>query len=131
MERELILLDTSILIDYFRKTDKKNAIFYQLSASRRYAFAASVVTEYEVYVGATSDQQKFWDTFFAKLQLLDFDSRCAKKAVEIQKQLKKKNQMIAIPDLLIGATAKTSELKLATTNTSHFKRIANLQIIDR
>jgi predicted nucleic acid-binding protein len=82
-------------------------------------------------VGATSDQQKFWDTFFAKLQLLDFDSRCAKKAVEIQKQLKKKNQMIAIPDLLIGATAKTNDLKLATMNTSHFKRIASLQIVDK
>ena len=64
MEKELILLDTSILIDYFRKTDKKN-------------------------------------------------------------------QMIAIPDLLIGATAKVNGLKLATMNTSHFKRITSLQVVNK
>lgn len=130
MAEELIVLDTSVLIDYFRRTSKQNTTFYQLVAAKQYTFAASVITEYEIYVGATLDQQAFWDKFFAKVRLLDFDSHCAKEAVEIQKQLKKNNQMIAIPDLLIGSTAKNKGLRVATTNTKHFKRIAGLQIVD-
>ncbi len=130
MASELILLDTSILIDYFRKKNKKNSEFYQLVAAKRYVFAVSVITEYEIYVGATDDQKEFWDTFFSKMRLIEFDSQCAKEAVKIQKELKRNNKMIAIPDLLIGATAKNKGLKIATKNVEHFKRIADLQIIE-
>lgn len=130
MADELILLDTSILIDYFRKKNKKSSEFYQLVVAKRYAFAVSVITEYEIYVGATEDQKEFWDKFFARIRLIEFDSRCAKEAVEIQKELKKNNKMIAIPDLLIGATAKSKGLRIATKNTDHFQRIADLQIIE-
>jgi predicted nucleic acid-binding protein len=37
--------------------------------------------------------------------------------------------MIEIPDMLIGATAKANNLKLATLNKKHFERIKNLEII--
>ncbi len=129
MASELILLDTSILIDYFRKTNKKNSDFYQLVVVNQYTFAVSVITEYEIYVGATENQIGFWNSFFAKIRLLKFDSQCAKEAVKIQQGLKKSNKMIAIPDLLIGATAKSRRLKIATKNVDHFQRIPDLQII--
>ena len=64
-----------------------------------------------------------------KIELLDFDSQFAKEAVKIQNLLKASNQMIAIPDLLIGATAVSRGLKVATKNINHFKRIAGLSII--
>ena len=38
--------------------------------------------------------------------------------------------MIAIPDLLIGATAKNKGLKIATKNIDHFQRIPDLDIIE-
>lgn len=129
MAGELILLDTSILIDYFRKKNKKNSDFYQLVKAKQYAFAVSVITEYEIYVGAAEDQKEFWDKFFARMRLIEFDSQCAKEAVEIQKELKRNNKMIAIPDLLIGATAKSKGIRIATKNMDHFKRITDLQII--
>lgn len=37
--------------------------------------------------------------------------------------------MIAIPDLLIGATAKSERLRIATKNVDHFQRIDKLQIV--
>jgi predicted nucleic acid-binding protein len=129
MAGELILLDTSILVDYFRKANKQNSDFYQLVAARRYAFAVSVITEYEIYVGATGDQIGFWDTFFSRLRSIGLDSQSAKEAVNIQSDLKKQNKMIAIPDLLIGATARSKRLKLATKNKEHFQRIADLDIL--
>ncbi len=129
MASELILLDTSVLIDYFRKANKTNSYFYQLAASKQYAFAVSVITEYEIYLGATKSQTAFWDALFARLSLLAFDSQCAKEAVSIQQELKKRNKMIAVPDLLIGATAKSKGLRIATKNVDHFQRINNLQIV--
>lgn len=89
-----------------------------------------MITEYEIYVGATEDQVDFWGSFFAKVRLLEFDSQCAKEAVRIQQQLKKNNKMIAIPDLLIGGTAKSKGLKIATKNRDHFQRMPDLQIIE-
>lgn len=130
MAGELILLDTSILIDYFRKKNKRNSYFYQLVAANKYTYAVSVITEYEIYVGATEDQKEFWDLFFTQIKSIEFDGQCAREAVGIQLELKKNNKMIAIPDLLIGATAKSNRLRIATKNIDHFKRIADLQIIE-
>ncbi|RUA27994.1 MAG: type II toxin-antitoxin system VapC family toxin [Bacteroidetes bacterium] len=129
MARELILLDTSILIEYFRKENKKNSALYQLVSSEKYDFAISVITFYEVYIGVSEGQKEFWDKMFSKLIKVNFNTECAKTAVKIQKSLKNDNKMIAIPDLLIGATAKNYGYKIATKNVNHFERIPGLQII--
>ena len=56
MANEVILLDTSILIDYFRKKDKINSLFLKLSD--QYAeFRISVITEFEIYSGAKLEQK--------------------------------------------------------------------------
>lgn len=44
------MIDTSLLIDYFRKTDKSNARLVQLSQQFD-QLAISSVTEFEVYSG--------------------------------------------------------------------------------
>lgn len=121
MAGELILLDTSILVDYFRKSNKRNSEFYRLVAARQYAFAVSVITEYEIYVGATDDQIVFWDTFFSRLRTIGLDSQIAKEAVNIQTDLKKQNKMIGIPDLLIGATARSRGSNWLRRTKSIFK----------
>lgn len=59
MAQELILLDTSVLIEYFRKEDKRNSYFYKLTVSTKMAFAISVISEFEILIGATAQQQQF------------------------------------------------------------------------
>jgi tRNA(fMet)-specific endonuclease VapC len=59
MAGELILLDTSVLIDYYRKTDESNSVLMGL-LDKGYRFAISVVTKYEICAGATDSQQSFW-----------------------------------------------------------------------
>ena len=58
MADKIILTDTSILIDLFRKSEKTNARFVQL-AMQGYQFKISAITEYEVYSGATIAQLPF------------------------------------------------------------------------
>ena len=72
---------------------------------------------------------KFWEMFYENVKIIVFDDKCAEKASTIVKQLKSKNQMIEIPDILIGATAIANELPLATLNKKHFERIENLILV--
>jgi tRNA(fMet)-specific endonuclease VapC len=128
MESRIICLDTSVLIDFFRKTNKENSYFYQLSAVYE-SFAVSVITEYEILTGSSPIQQQFWTTFFDKVTILPFLSETSKNAVEIYKALKIKSSLIEVPDILIAATAISKKLPLATINVKHFERIDSLELV--
>lgn len=65
--KKTILLDTSILIDYYRKTDNSKTTWVSLLRNGYY-FAISVITKYEIYVGATIKQKTFWDSVFGMFQ---------------------------------------------------------------
>ena len=97
-------MDTSVLIDYFRKTKKENSFLYKLSpVSTR--FAVSIITKFEILIGSNENQQVFWDEFFERVEIVDYDDLSNQKAIEIHKELKVKNQLIGFADLMIGATA--------------------------
>ena len=129
MEKSLICLDTSILIDYYRKKDKSKSLFFKLT--ERYSlFAVSSVTEYELYLGNSEEQNIFWNKFFSQITILPFDTKAAKIAAGIYKQLKAKNKLIEVPDILIAGTAMQNNLVLATLNRKHFERITGLNIVD-
>ncbi len=52
MADKITLVDTSVLINYYRKTDKANSVWVKL-VRQRYRFSISAVTKYEIYSGAT------------------------------------------------------------------------------
>lgn len=124
----MICLDTSILIDFFRKEKKENSLFFRLTQQYR-IFTVSVITEYEIFVGSNQEQQEFWENFFSRIVVLPFDSASSQVAVQIFKDLKAKNKLIEIPDILIAATAMQNNLPLATTNLKHFDRIEGLELV--
>jgi len=129
MENETIVIDTSILIDYYRRTDKKRAVWTFL-AEQEYRFAISAITKYEIYSGASAQQLDFWDTILSKVQVLAVDEDVVDKAVEVNGILKKKRGQIDLADLLIASTAVRNGLSLATLNRKHFERIEQLTIVD-
>jgi predicted nucleic acid-binding protein len=126
---ELIMIDTSILIDFYRKSDKTNSVWYKL-VKQNYVFAVSTVTKYEIYAGATESQLEFWDSVFKNITILSFDEKTTNEAVNINAILKKKNKQIAIADLFIAATAVVWSLPFVTLNKKHFERIDGLEMID-
>jgi len=128
MADKIILIDTSILIDYYRKTDKENSAWLSL-VRRGYNFAISAITKYEIYAGATPSQLTFWDNILKIVPVLAFDENCVDTAIAINTQLKRKRKQIDIADLFIAATALNHNLAFATLNTRHFERIDALEII--
>lgn len=129
MENEVICLDTSILIDFYRKRIKEKSTFYQLTKVYN-LFAVSIITEYEIMIGAKAEEVDFWKDFFDRVTILPFDKQSNDIAIKITKELKKKNSLVEIPDIFIGATALARKIKIATLNKKHFERITELELIE-
>lgn len=129
MADKIVLVDTSILIDYYRKTDKDNSLWVNL-VRLGYSFAISTVTKYEIYAGATSNQLAFWNTVLQAITVMPLDEVSVDMAVVINSALKKKRKQIDLADLFIAATAAAHNLPLVTLNRKHFDRIDGLQLID-
>lgn len=52
MAGKIVLADTSVLIDFFWKTDKSNSYLLDL-VRQEFTFCISVITEFEINTGAT------------------------------------------------------------------------------
>jgi predicted nucleic acid-binding protein len=129
MADQITLLDTSILIDYFRKKDKSKTAFVRL-ADDYTQFFMSAITEYEIRSGINPDQESFWEQILGQIEVIPFDSKTVSVATAINRDLKKKSKQIAIPDLFIAATAVAAKVPLATLNRKHFDRIDDLTLAD-
>lgn len=129
MANQIVLVDTSILIDYYRKSDKSKSIWVDL-VRQGYTFAVSTITKYEIYSGATKSQLVFWDSVFRSITNIPFDETCVDTAVRINAILKRKRKQIGIADLFIAATAMSHQLPVATLNRKHFERIDDLRILN-
>ena len=127
MEKPRILIDTTILIDYYRKKIRNKSIFYQLSL--KYNFVISTITEFEFLVGFKVVNQKFGADIMKKMLIIPFDSKFVREGCKIHNELKTINKLIPYRDIFIAATARLNELELATLNTKHFHRIKNLKLI--
>ena len=124
----MILLDTCILIDMFRKKDKSETFFYHLSKDHN-DFAISILTHYEIFRGSNSIQDVFWVNFLQSIEIIPFDIHTSNEASRIYKLLKPQEKKIDFVDLLIAATAVAYKLRLATLNLKHFKDIPELLIL--
>lgn len=128
MADKIILADTSILIEYFRKSDKSNSTLVKLF-DQDCDFCISAITEFEIYSGATTVQLAFWNDFLSGIEVLPFDQNAVKEAVRINSSLKAKRKQIDLADLFIAATAVSNESQLATSNRKYFERIEELIIV--
>jgi predicted nucleic acid-binding protein len=129
MDKEIICLDTSVFIDYFRKQKKEKTFLVELADN--YDFAISVITKLEISVGISSGQSEFWDTLFEKLTILPLYESDVEIASSIIQTLRKANKIIGLQDILIASTAISNNLRLATLNLKDFERIENLKIIKK
>jgi len=130
VEREKIILDTSVLIEYFRKGNKENTLLYKLGKDD-FNYAVSIFTVFEIYKGVNKERQLiFWNTLLEKYDVIEYKEKENNQAIEIYKNLKSRNKLIELPDILIAATTIANNLKIATINLKHFDRIEGLEIIN-
>jgi len=124
----LIYLDSSVLIDYFRKGIKSNSFLEQLLVNYD-SFSVSVITQYEIYTGSTIEQKAFWDDFFINIVIEPYTSPLIFTSIIIERELKLKRKSIDFRDLAIAATALHFHEPFATLNAKHFINIDGLEVI--
>ncbi len=128
MENQIIMVDTSILIDYFRKKDKSKTRLFTL-AQKFEILCISSITEFEIYTGAKGEQMNFWKMMLSNFIIFPFDGDAVSAAIKIQDKLKKLRKAIDKPDLFIAATAVARELAFDTLNQKHFENIEDLKLL--
>lgn len=123
------LLDTSVLIEHFRNKDKHTTVLFRTMHQGTLP-RISVITRFEVLLGATMVQRKYWQDLFDTFIVHSLDDRVADQAVVMAQHLRKKGVGdIGMADLFIASTAMVHGLPLCTLNKRHFMRVEGLAML--
>jgi len=124
----MVILDTSIFIEFLRASDKSKTILFTIAENPELGISA--VTHYELLMGATSESKKNDIMLLTdNLIILPFDDVVSEKAAEIYHSLKQQNKLIEFRDIFIAATALAHRAPLKTLNLKHFQRIESIILI--
>ena len=127
MEDSRILIDTSVIIDHFRKKQKEKSLLYDLSKEN--ILFLSAVSKFEFLVGTKPSQISQTEKIINGFSILSFNSNVAGVASRIAKKLKSENRIIEFRDIFIAATAIANNMPLSTLNVKHFERIDDLELV--
>ena len=127
METSELLIDTSIIIEHLRKSDKRRSILYGIP--HHIEIFVSSVTVFELQAGATdTTKQQDLKSVLYGIGILPFDESVAGEAGKLYRTLKATNNQLEIRDLFIAATALTNKLPILTLNHKHFELVKGLQL---
>lgn len=124
------LIDTNVIIDFWRG---KN--FFQNFTFGKNTSISTVVLS-ELYCGAEksknpSKERKKVEEFIKDfdIEIISVDSSIAKIYGVLRSRLEKKGVRLEDFDLLIASTALQNNMTLVTSNTKHFERLQDLNIL--
>ena len=127
------LLDTTTISDYLRRNEQVTSAILKINPNNIYI---SAISKYEIAYGLYKKPNLIpklsspLAEFYRLTNDLPFSSDIALVAGKIANDLKVIGKPIGVPDVLIAATAKYENLTLVTSNTKHFSRIEELELID-
>ena len=127
-----IFVDSDYLIDYLRRQAYTKPLMEKIQ-SRQAEASISVVTAFELYVGAllsNNPSKRFEDveTLLSWFKIVDINKEIMLIAAKINVDLRKKGLMIGIQDVLIAASSISANTSLITNNTKHFQKIEGLKL---
>lgn len=128
MASNRVLTDTSIIIDFLRKTNKENSVLWKIK-DKNECYMSSV-TLFELQCGIKTIQHSEDIEKICKwIDTIPFDDDIAEISSIIYQDLKKDNKLIEFRDIFIAATAISMNLCVATLNASHFERIKDIFLL--
>ncbi len=129
MECSILVIDTSIFIEFLRTKNKDLTTLKKIPKNT--IISLSTVTLYELYMGATNTEKKNdVELLTRNIPIISFEKEIAIKAAEIFLQLKKSNQLIEFRDIFIAATSIIHKTPLLTLNKKHFINIPDIELFE-
>jgi len=120
-----VLADTSVIIEYLRKTKKEKTIFSSLLDSYATIFI-SIITAGELYAGKSVEKKEVVQEIEKLIQsvyIIDIDLELIKRAGEVRRKTD-----ITLVDAIIAASSLRLDLPLATLNLKDFRKVKDLEI---
>ncbi len=128
-QRTEILVDTTILIDHFRKLKKDHTLLRRAFSSFEKLYI-SAMTLYEIEFGYERDKRVSQLTdLLPYFVLLPINDLIARQAASLHSNLIAQNKDTGIRDVFIASTALVHQLPLLTLNIKHFERVSTLSLI--
>ncbi len=128
MDNRDILVDTSVIIDFLRKKDKKRSHLWKIKELDLNCLI-STITVFELYAGAVSDiHKRDLNKLIKWMTVLPFSMQTAQISGDIYRELKARNELIEFRDIFIGATAVEWTVPVLTLNEKHFTRIKDVAL---
>lgn len=121
------LLDTNVWIDSHAGRADACRVFVQARAAANAWIGFSGVTALEVlgYSGLTVADDQALRKMLGEFQQVAVESAVIEEAIRIRKAHRLKS-----PDAIVAATALIQQAELVTRNTSDFKKVAGLTVLD-
>jgi len=118
-----ILLDTDVLVDFFR--GYKKAVDFINTHSTRIILSAIVAAE--LYAGVKGDAEKaVLENFVSLFRVVPVCAAVA-KAGGLYKRDYGKSHGVGLADAILAATAEAENAELKTLNTRHYPMLKNLK----
>ena len=118
-----ILLDTDVLVDFFRGHSKAEA-FVKAHSSR--IILSSIVVA-ELYAGVKGDaEQAALDNFVSLFRVVPVNAAIAKSG-GLYKRDFGKSHGVGLADAILAATAEAENAQLKTLNTKHYPMLKGLR----
>lgn len=118
-----ILLDTDVLVDFFRGFDK--AITFVNEYNDRIILSSIVVAE--LYAGVKGEaEQTVLQHFFSLFRVVSIDAVIA-KAGGLYRRDYGKSHGVGLADAILAATAEAENAELKTLNTKHYPMFKNIK----
>ena len=122
MVESSVLLDTDVLVDFFRGYGK--AVDFVNANSYRIILSSIVVAE--LYAGVKGDaEQATLDSFISLFRIIPVDAEIA-RAGGLYRRDYGKSHGVGLADAILAATAEAENAKLKTLNVKHYPMIEGL-----
>ena len=124
----MIVVDTSIIIDFLRQKNKQQTIFYT-QVARGEKLAVSIITQTELYAG-----KSVWQTPFAQQELTNIFSVIkvipSTQEISVLAGKIRAQSHLDLIDAIIAATTVINDSRLLTLNRKDFLGVPDLQFVD-
>ena len=120
---ELILLDTDVLVDFFRGHSK--AVAFVNAHSTRIILSSIVVAELHAGVKADAEQAAL-ENFVSLFRIVPVSAKIA-QAGGLYKRDYGKSHGVGLADAILAATAEAENAELKTLNTKHYPMLKGLR----
>ena len=118
-----ILLDTDVLVDFFRGHDK--AVDFVNAYNTRIILSSIVVAE--LFAGVKGDaEQAALQSFVSLFRVIPVDAEIG-KAGGLYKRDYGKSHGVGLADAILAATAEAENAELKTLNTKHYPMLEGLK----